>query len=47
MANATSALAPTAYAKQYVFVDEYNRHKRLKVRISPGLPVLLKTHNMG
>jgi len=35
MANVTAALAPTAHAKQYVFVDEYNRHKRLKVRRLP------------
>lgn len=27
----TSAPAPAAHTKQYVFVDEYNRHKRLKV----------------
>lgn len=31
MENATSAPAPAAHTKQYVFVDEYNRHKRLKV----------------
>lgn len=26
-----AAAAPSAHTKQYVFVDEYNRHKRLKV----------------
>ncbi|KAF2217891.1 hypothetical protein CERZMDRAFT_63994 [Cercospora zeae-maydis SCOH1-5] len=31
MDSATTAPAPTAHTKQYVFVDEYNRHKRLKV----------------
>ncbi|GIZ43278.1 hypothetical protein CKM354_000651000 [Cercospora kikuchii] len=31
MDSATSAPAPAAHTKQYVFVDEYNRHKRLKV----------------
>lgn len=31
MESAVLAPAQTAHAKQYVFVDEYNRHKRLKV----------------
>lgn len=31
MAQTTSASAPAPHTKQYVFVDEYNRHKRLKV----------------
>ncbi|KXT05016.1 hypothetical protein AC578_10337 [Pseudocercospora eumusae] len=32
MEHATNApSAPTTHTKQYVFVDEYNRHKRLKV----------------
>ena len=31
MSQATPAPAQTGHMKQYVFVDEYNRHKRLKV----------------
>lgn len=31
MDHAPPAAAPSAHTKQYVFVDEYNRHKRLKV----------------
>ncbi|KAK5131311.1 hypothetical protein LTR08_001150 [Meristemomyces frigidus] len=31
MDPSTLAPAPTGHTKQYVFVDEYNRHKRLKV----------------
>nr|POE49409.1 cutinase transcription factor 1 alpha [Quercus suber] len=31
MDRSTAAPAPAPHTKQYVFVDEYNRHKRLKV----------------
>ncbi|KAK5124164.1 hypothetical protein LTR85_001867 [Meristemomyces frigidus] len=31
METTPTAPAPTGHTKQYVFVDEYNRHKRLKV----------------
>lgn len=31
MENASAPAAPVTHTKQYVFVDEYNRHKRLKV----------------
>lgn len=41
-------LAPAAagHTKQYVFVDEYNRHKRLKVmRACDGWYVLSPRHS--